>query len=57
MEDHKIISTVMEMRKAKEEYDNDKIDILTAKNRIKAIAQISGIDPKITMKIMRELEN
>jgi hypothetical protein len=57
MGDERIINAVMEMHKTKQEYFENRIDVATAKNRIKLLAQIKGVDPKITMQVLRDLDN
>jgi len=56
-DEENITSAVQEMTKARDEYFNDVIDLATAQSKIKTIALVKGVDPKTTMRILRELRN
>ena len=51
--DENLINAIMDMHKVKEEYLDNKIDFITAKNKIRTISQLKGVEPKITMAVLR----
>ncbi|MFH1631191.1 MAG: hypothetical protein ABIA21_03140 [Candidatus Aenigmatarchaeota archaeon] len=53
----RMIPAVIEMHRVKEEYMDYKIDLHTAKKKIRSIAEMGCVEPKITMGILREIEN